>query len=427
VLSLLGSGAAGEVFLALDPFTQQQVAVKRMRGESSLNDHEHRIARRFFTAEAALVGRLQHPNVVQILDAVEDHQDPYIVMEYVPGCTLRHYCEPDHLLPLAEVIELGFKCAMALGYMSRQGLIHRDIKPGNVLIQLDGDKIVSLKIADFGTVFDTHAEVTQIQRVGTLAYMAPEQFQGKVVDLRADIYSLAAVLYHLVSGRKPFDSEHSRAVAVKLLFDPPASLLAARPGVTQALDQTIRQAMAKNPADRPATWEAFAGQLAALITHRQVPLEVNVPVPDSERFNLLRQLAFFADFDDVELWEVVHRASWTRFLPGEAVFRAGTDEQRFHILAEGEVEVLREGERVATLSQGTSVGEMAYLAPSDDLRHHVADVLVTQPCTTVSFTPASMASLSEATRHAFDHGFIQVLVRRLRAAHLLLNHPRKIQ
>lgn len=427
VLSHLGSGASGEVFLAFDPFTQEQVAVKRMREGSVLNEQELRIARRFFSAEAALVGRLQHPNVMRILDAVEDPVAPYIVMEYVPGFTLRHYCEPDHLLPLAEVIELGFKCAMALGYMARQGLIHRDVKPGNILVRLTGDRIDSLKIADFGTVFDTQADVTQIQRVGTLAYMAPEQFQGKVVDFRADIYSLAAVLYHLVSGRKPFDSERSRAVAVKLLFDPPQSLMGSRAGVTDALDRTICQAMAKSPADRPASWDVFAGQLAALITSGQVPREAGDQVPDSERFNLLRQLEFFAGFDDVQLWEVVRRACWTRFQTGDAIFRAGSSEQRFHILADGEVTVLRQGTQVATLSRGSSVGEMAYLAPSQDLRQHEADVFVTQPCTTVSFSPESLARLGESTRHAFDQAFIQVLVRRLHAAHTSLGHPRQIQ
>jgi serine/threonine protein kinase len=426
VLGHLGSGATGDVFLALDPFTGQRVAIKRICPPAVLEAADQRLAHHFFSAEAALVGRLQHPNVVRILDAVDDPQAPYVVMEYAPGRTLRHYCDADTLLPLTEVVELGFKCAMALGYMARQGLTHRDVKPANILVDRDGDRIVSLKLTDFGAVFDARADVTQLQRVGTLAYMAPEQFQGEGVDARADIYSLAAVLYHLIAGRRPFDDTRDRALVVRILHDAPAPLIGARAGVSDALNRVVLQALAKQATDRPADWPTFAAQLAALVAQGQVPRADLAQVLDSERFSLLRQLAFFTHFDDVQLWEVVHRARWERMAAGQVIFQAGSRSQRFHIIAEGEVQVLRAGVQVAQLQAGTSVGEMATLAPSDALREHVADVRASQPCITVSFTPTSLAQLSEPTRHAFDQGFIQVLVRRLHAAHTQLAHPRRI-
>jgi CRP-like cAMP-binding protein len=149
-------------------------------------------------------------------------------------------------------------------------------------------------------------------------------------------------------------------------------------------------------------------------------------VLDSERFNLLRTLDFFSGFGDVELWEVVHRARWQRFQYGHALYRKGQEGNDFHIIAQGEVEVFREGTKVAQLGAGTSVGEMAYLAPSAELRKHGADVLVSLPCTTISFNPDSMAQLSPNTRHLFDGAFIRVLVRRLHAAHEALAHPRRI-
>jgi CRP-like cAMP-binding protein len=149
-------------------------------------------------------------------------------------------------------------------------------------------------------------------------------------------------------------------------------------------------------------------------------------VLDSERFTLLRSLEFFADFGDIELWEVVHRAHWQRHGYGAALFRKGQEGNAFHIVTQGQVDVFRDGKPVAALKSGQSVGEMAYLAPNPELRVHTVDILVAQPATTVSFTPESMERLSLSTRHLFDKAFIGVLVRRLHAAHEALAHPRRI-
>jgi CRP-like cAMP-binding protein len=149
-------------------------------------------------------------------------------------------------------------------------------------------------------------------------------------------------------------------------------------------------------------------------------------VLDSERFNLLRSLDFFSGFGDVELWEVVHRARWQRHSFGQALYRKGEEGNTFHIITQGQLEVYRDGQLVASLGTGTSVGEMAYLAPSPELRRHSADILVSQPATTISFTPETLQQLSLATRHLFDEAFIRVLVRRLHAAHEALAHPRRI-
>jgi eukaryotic-like serine/threonine-protein kinase len=162
------------------------------------------------------------------------------------------------------------------------------------------------------------------------------------------------------------------------------------------------------------------------VARHEVPRGRVQGVLDSERFTLLRALEFFADFGDVELWEVVHRAKWQRFAFGHALYKKGQSGGSFHILAQGEVDVFRDGRKVAQLGRGSSVGEMAYLAPSEDLRMHRADVIVSTPATTVSFMPDSMSQLSPGTRHRFDDAFIKVLVRRLHAAHERLDHPRRI-
>jgi serine/threonine protein kinase len=139
VRAKLGEGATSEVFLARDVFREREVAIKRVRTGFAADSRDGHFQARFFAAEAALVGRLQHPNVVQIFDAVADAEAPYLVMEYVRGQTLRRFCRADALLPLEQIAQIGFKCAMALGYVFRQGLIHRDVKPANILAVTDGE------------------------------------------------------------------------------------------------------------------------------------------------------------------------------------------------------------------------------------------------------------------------------------------------
>ncbi|HEX7638551.1 MAG TPA: serine/threonine-protein kinase [Burkholderiaceae bacterium] len=426
VTGRLGDGATSEVFLAFDELGRREVAVKRLRLSHDTAPVDAHFWSRFFAAEAALVGRLNHPNVVQIFDAVSDDHVPYLVMEYVPGVTLREFCRSDRLLPLEQIVEIGFKCAMALGYVYRQGLIHRDVKPANILAVVQDGEVVDVKLSDFGSVLNTNSDRTQIHRVGSLAYMSPEQIEGSSLDCRTDVYALAAVLYHLIAGRPPFDAQTQVALMNQIFHHEPPPLAGLREGVTPALEAVILGALAKRPDDRPQDWESFAQALSGLIVNHQVPRGRLQQVLDSERFNLLRSLEFFADFDDVELWEVVHRAKWQRLHYGHRVYRRGQEGRTFHIIAQGEVEVFRDGQRVARLGGGTSVGEMAYLAPSPDLRVHSADIIVSQPCTTISFTPETLGQLSGETRHRFDKAFIQVLVRRLHAAHETLAHPRRV-
>jgi hypothetical protein len=423
VQAKIGEGATSEVFLARDPFRDHAVAIKRVRSGLVADSRESHFQQRFFAAEAALVGQLQHPNVVQILDAVIDDVAPYLVMEYVPGITLRRFCRADALLPLAQIVEIGFKCAMALGYCYRQGLIHRDVKPANVLALVVGETISDVKITDFGSVFNTAAEHTQVHRVGSLAYMSPEQLDGDTVDCRADIYSLSAVLYHLIAGRPPFEATQQQAIMHQIFNATPPSLHALREGLPARLVKLVHAGLAKERQQRPADWERFAAEISALAAHTLVARGSAQQVLDSERFTLLRTLEFFADFGDVELWEVVHRAKWERHGFGAALYRKGEEGNSFHIIAQGQVEVYRDGAKVATLGTGTSVGEMAYLAPNPELRVHSVDILVPQTATTVSFTPDTLEKLSLTTRLGFDKSFIKVLVRRLHAAQEALGRP----
>ena len=324
-------------------------------------------------------------------------------------------------------MEIGFKCAMALAYVYRQGLIHRDVKPANILTVLRNEQVVDVEDRRFRQRDEpacrAHAGLSR-RLAGLHAARAARRRHSSIAA--PDIYALAGVLYHLIAGRAPFDATQQAALMHQIYHAAPASLRLQRDGVPQRLDALILRALSKQRDDRHADWESFAQELAALVAEGDVPRGPLQGVLDSERFNLLRALEFFAGFGDVELWEVVHRAQWQRCAFGHALYKHGEPGNTFHIIAQGQVEVFRDGRRVAQLGAGTSVGEMAYLAPSPDLRIHSADVIVAEPATTISFTPQMLESLSLGTRRLFDAAFIRVLVRRLHAAHEQLAHPRRI-
>lgn len=426
VVRKLGEGATSEVFLCRDEFHSRDVAVKRVRPSALRDPVDGRYYSRFFAAEASLVGRLHHPHVVQLYDAVEGPDEPYLVMEYVEGTTLRPFCRADQLLPLELIVEIGFKCAMALGYVFRQGLIHRDIKPANILAVTTAGQITDVKLTDFGSVLHLQADTTQVHRVGSLAYMSPEQIDGAPLSAQSDMYALAAVLYHLITGHPPVEAQSQGEMIQQVLHGPVVAPSERRQGVSTAVDEVILRALNKAPADRYDHWDDFAHALAGLIASREVPRGNLQAVLDSERFSLLRSVDFFRHFDDVELWEVVHQARWQRYGFGHKLMSRGERGRDFHLIAQGAVDVMRDGQRVESLGAGSTVGEMAYLAPSKEPRLRTADVVVTEPVTTISFTPESLRRMSLACRDRFNEAFIAVLVRRLHAAHEALSHPQRI-
>ena len=186
IIRELGRGATSVVYWARDPFANREVAIKVIRNQPAQDTDLRRRYRKVFLNEAALVGKLFHPHILTIYDAVSDDNLSYIVMEYVNGQTLEHYCDVANLLPVSKVVEIVFKCSLALAFAQRHGVIHCDIKPANILINDDTD----IKISDFGAALYDDAEHTHLKGVGSPAYMSPEQVQDKEVSFHTDIYSL---------------------------------------------------------------------------------------------------------------------------------------------------------------------------------------------------------------------------------------------
>jgi serine/threonine-protein kinase len=250
---VLGRGATGTVYAAWDPVIARRVAIKTIRLPGG-EDPETQAALARFRREAQAAGRLVHANIIGVYDFGETSDVAYIVMELVDGMALREVLRRRGRLPADEALRLADQILVALEYSHAHGVVHRDIKPGNILLTADGQ----VKIADFGIARIEGGGHTQTGlTLGTPAYMAPEQWRNAPVDARADVFAVGALLYHLLTGVRPFEADSPAAIMHQALAvdPPPAASLAA--GIPPALDAVLACAMAKAPGARYASAETF--------------------------------------------------------------------------------------------------------------------------------------------------------------------------
>jgi serine/threonine protein kinase len=409
IIRQIGSGATSVVYLADDPFTGRKVAIKRVRTEVLGDSDLGQRFRRLFLAEASLAGKLRHPHIVSIYDAEATEQDSYIVMEYVPGGTLEQYCRVDNLLPLARTVELMFKCCKALDFAHRFGVIHRDIKPANILI---GD-LDEIKISDFGAALSISAETTQVSGVGSPAYMSPEQVRDQHLNLQTDIFSLGVVMYQLLTGHLPFKGTNNFSMIYQIINVDPLPPSAYRHEVPSVLDAIVRKALAKSRDERYRTWSEFSAELASTFAELH---DAARDLSNSEKFDALRSLAFFRDFGDVDLWQVVRISEWSRHAPGTPIIREGEAGSSFFILAAGEVKITKSGRLLNVLGAGECFGEMSHLGTGDS--HRSASVAAHTDVTLIEIADDALARSGESCRNRFNAAFLRLLVERLQAANI---------
>jgi serine/threonine protein kinase len=411
IFRLIGDGSTSSVYLARDPFSQREVAVKQLHPDI-LRDREHgRLYRHLLLNEAALAGRLVHPHIAQILDAAIDDEQAYVVMEYVPGGTLAAFCRPDRLLPFDRLVEIMFKCTRALDYAFRQGVTHRDIKPANILlVSPDGQDI---KISDFGAALHTASETTQVAGVGSPAYMSPQQVREMPLNQQTDIYSLGVVMYQLLTGRLPFESDNNYSLLYRIANEEPPPPSSLRADIPEALEAIVRRAMEKDLEHRYRDWSEFSHDLAQAFRNQALYADRATP-PDTEKFETLRGLSFFREFSDVELWEIVGFARWMRAQPGTVLLKEGESGDHFFFLAEGEARVKKRGRLLNVLTPGDCFGEMALFSAGGGVRS--ASVEAVTELSAFSIGSAALQRATDTCRMHFYKAFLEVLSTRLSLA-----------
>lgn len=408
IIRKLGDGATSSVYLGRDPFANREVAIKLVSRDAFKDSPGGHVMHRLFLNEASLAGKLVHPHIVEIYDAVADEDNAYIVMEYVTGGTLQRFARPDNLLELGDVIEIIYKCARALDFASQLGVIHRDIKPANILVMENND----IKITDFGSAALLKTERTIVDGIGTPAYMSPEQHLNKPLTHQTDIYALGVVMFQLLTGRLPFQAGNIAALAHQILNADPPLPSEFRPDIPGEIDVVVRRAIERDPNVRYLTWDQFADDLAA-VASGGVPLTKR-GVLETEKFNALRGLSFFRSFTDVELWEVLRFGEWQAVTKGEAIMKEGAPGDFFCVLVDGEARVMRKFRLLYALKAGECFGEMAYLGEGSKVR--TADVIAASDARMLKIPVSALERVSELCRLNFDRAFLRVLVERLTLA-----------
>ena len=263
VKGLLGRGGMGVVYRCYDDAIDRHVAIKAItKSDLEPEDLKHVIAR--FRHEAKAVGRLTHPAIVQIYDYAEDDALAYIVMELVTGRTLQELLKAGETFDLKRGGNIVRQILEGMGHAHAQGVVHRDIKPSNILVTEDG----TVKIADFGIARTEASSLTQVgDIIGTLYYMAPEQFLGGNITSATDIYSIGVIAYELLTGRRPFVGNNAQ-VMHKVLNEVPENPSMLNLGLSPAVDRLLQHALAKKPKDRFQSAEEFARELTAVCDGR---------------------------------------------------------------------------------------------------------------------------------------------------------------
>jgi serine/threonine protein kinase len=407
----LGRGTSSVVYLAYDEFADAEVALKIYDPDAPTRDT--RVFKGQFMSEAALAGKLIHPHIVAILDAVVDERYTYIAMEYVHGGNLSRYTTAERLLPVADIIEMAFKCCGALDYAYRQGVVHRDIKPANILVA----RGTEVKLADFGAAFLRDLETTQRVRVGSPSYIAPEQIRDDPLTHQSDMFSLGVCLYEMLVGRRPFTGTSTAEVLDRVLNENAVPPIALRGDLPVELNELVLCMLQKYPEDRYPDWAELALHLARL-----GGLSVfDQAIRDSEKFLALRPSPLLKTLSDAEVWELARIGRWRRIPSQSALVREGEPGDSIYLLARGEAKVTSRGRLLNVLHAGDCFGEMGYVQEQTSNRQ--ATVETTADTLVAELPREYLDALSLSCQLKFNRALLRALADRLALANVRVSAP----
>ncbi len=399
ITRLLGSGATSNVYLGVDKDSLKLVAIKKIRPECSIG-----IQHKMFAVEASLCGKLKHPNIVSIVEAqTGDPDNAYIVMEYIEGESLENYAMPDKLLPVETVLDIVRQAAEALSYAFQMGVIHRDVKPANIILREDG----LVKLSDFGCALLFDSDTTQIAGAGSLSFMSPEQITGIALNHQSDIYSMGAVLYRLLTGHNTFNAADNYAAINQIINHPHIPIETRRAELPRELCRIVDHALQKNLDDRYPDWKEFLSDLYAV---SGIIRDEN-PVESQTKFELMSHCVFFKDFLTVEIWEVLHASLWRTFTHNEQLIREGEHGFSFFIILEGSVVITKKQRMLNMVQAGDCVGENACLYKGNPIRG--ATVTAQGNVTALEISKDRLDAFSKDVCIRMDRAFLRSLNEKL--------------
>ncbi|UCH39430.1 MAG: protein kinase [Gammaproteobacteria bacterium] len=403
----IGRGAMGVVYEAYDPFVQRTVAIKVAHSAHDMDPATEQKLREGFFAEVYSAGRMHHPSVVSVYDAGQEDDLNYIVMEFVDGVTLQEYVTGGKTLTPNQVVDVIYQCAKGLDYVHREGIIHRDLKPGNIMLSNEGEvKIMDFSIAHVDVGFEGHD--TEVQ--GSPMYMPPEQLsEEKRLVAQSDIYSLGAVMYALLARRTPYKAGSLESLIYKISNLDPEPIMELNPEVPEHIAMIVEKCMQKIIYDRYESAYLLARDLSNSFGRLR---GVGERIDMQEKWKTLRYLAFFKDFSDDQITEVVNASEWKEFQKGEVIVTEGEKETAFYIIAKGGVEVVKNDKVVGLMKQGDCFGEIAFLTHQPRNATIVARTDVSLMCVSTSL----MEMASTETQLRYYRIFLENLISRLSQA-----------
>lgn len=402
IIGKLGQGSMGVVYRGRDPQISRDVSVKIARPSANVVGEKADKYRERFFLEAQSAGRLMHPNIIAIYDAGMYRDFCYITMEYVDGPTLEKYCKKDNLLPISKVVEIMFVVCKALDYAHKMGVIHRDVKPSNIMLTQLG----SVKITDFSIAQIKSEQTVSKGIIGSPSYMSPEQVKEEPVEERSDIFSLGSVLYELLAGEQAFPGDNYFSIMYRIANEEPIPIRKIRPEVPEVLEKIVQKALAKDPADRYQTGMDLAYDL-------RVALRGMTGTTRSEKVedvvDYILNVPFFENFSKDQVKEILNASNIIKVGKGKVVVTEGEIDDSFFIILSGRAAVRKENKNIATIGRGECFGEMSYLSG----QARVATVLADTDCILLKISATLLDKSSESMQLLFLRNFARTLIRRL--------------
>jgi len=412
----IGSGTCGVVHLALDNVLSREVAVKLSPiGNTEVSSGKVPGAQRAYQTEIVAAGKLHHPNIITVYDAGQYEDLNFLVMEAVEGESLKAYGKGQILLPANKALSVIIECCHALDYSHEQDILHRDIKPANIMLDHWG----SAKLLDYGIAVgltDESSLERQGPTLGTPNYMSPEQILGRELSPASDFYSLATVLFELLSGRQLFKARKVKDLFRTVVNQAAPRLDEVKPEMPKGLADVIAKALEKRPEERYQTGADMAAALEPFLEAFKI---IEERPPEQQRFiQQLTKQAFFQGFSNVEVAQLLELVETRTFEAGDKLLPEANADRCLLVITDGMVRVSENGDLVSVLGQGDCVGELGFIHGTPETRIQTAITVVNA----LNISADALSELPPKTHLHYYNAISDLLSKRLElAGHLQLN------